>query len=76
MTAQLEGVSKTITIRGPQNKLDAITAEDLQIQVDFSKAEVGYNVYPVVVVIDEEYADAVGAMSSTDIAITVVAVES
>ena len=76
MAAQLDGVSKTITIRGPQNQLDAIKAEDLKIQVDFSKAEVGYNVYPVIVVIDEEYADVVGAMSSTDIAITVVAVES
>lgn len=76
MTAQLGGVSKTITLRGPQNKLDAIKPENLKIQVDFSGAALGTNVYPVIVVIDAEFADDVGAMSSTEIAATVVAVES
>ena len=72
MTPQLIGVSKTITIRGPQNKLDAIKPENLKIQVDFSAAETGYNLYPVTVIIDEAYADSVGAMASTDIGIQVV----
>lgn len=75
MKVQFNAASKTVTIRGPQEKLDAMKPEDVKIQVDFSGAELGTNVYPVIVVIDAEFADDVGAMSSTEIAATVVAVE-
>lgn len=75
MEVHFTATSKSITIRGPQEKLDAIKPENLKIQVDFSGAELGPNVYPVTVIIDEEFADSVGAMSSTEIAATVVAAE-
>ncbi len=58
ITQQLE-----VTVRGPAALVDALTAEDITVQVDFLGAQVGTSKLKAKIVMSQEYT-AIGAMDS------------
>lgn len=62
---------KTITVRGPEELLNAMTAEDVFIEIDFTNAEIGTNPYKATVYVRDLMKDMVGVVGSYDIWVTV-----
>lgn len=74
MEAEIITASLTVKIRGPQEEIANLTAEDITAVVDFSAAEAGTATYKVTFVISEEFPN-VGALKTSSVSATVQAKE-
>lgn len=74
MAVDISTTEKIVKVRGPQFYLDSLTAQDLEIHVDFTGAEAGAATFAAkVVVVNEQLAAYVGAIGTYDVAATVTA---
>lgn len=74
MAVDISTTEKIVKVRGPQFYLDSLTAQDLEIHVDFTGAEAGTATFAAkVVVVNEQLAAYVGAIGTYDVAATVTA---
>jgi YbbR domain-containing protein len=71
MSVELITKEKSVTVRGPKEKIKGITEKDLLILVDFTEAEVGTASYKATVAVGEELADFVGIVGTYDVKATV-----
>lgn len=72
MTAEINTTEQDIQVRGDGEFLKKLTPQDLRIQVDLTDAIVGTTSYKaVVIVVNNDYYDHVGAVGSYDILVTV-----
>lgn len=71
MNVAISTKEKIVKVRGPQSYLDAMTAKDLKIQVDFAGAAAGTATYEAKVIVSNAFAGFVGAMGTYDVSATV-----
>ena len=71
MSVEIITKEKSVTVRGPEERLTGMTEKDLLILVDFTDAEVGTASYKAMVYVGDRLADFVGIVGSYDVKATV-----
>ena len=74
MMAEVINSKLTVRVRGPEEKISALTEEDISAIVDLSAAEVGTATYKAVIKISDKFPD-VGALKTSSVSATVLPVE-
>ncbi len=70
MEAEIINASLSVKVRGPAAQIDALTAEDIRAEVDFTNAEAGNATYRVKLYFGEAFPD-VGALKTVSVSATV-----
>lgn len=71
MNATMITKEKKVILRGAKSDLDALTAENISITVDFTNAEAGNATYKAVVKLPSDLKDKVGIVGTYDVTATV-----
>lgn len=64
----------TVTVRGSRDQVNAITASDMNVMVDFTSAEVGTGTYKALIYVDSTKFGTVGALGSYIVSATVASI--
>lgn len=67
MSVELITKEKTVTVRGPKEKMQGITEKDFWILVDFTDAEIGTAPYKATVHANGKLADSIGIVGTYDV---------
>lgn len=59
-----------VTVRGPEDLIQAITADNLSVVVDLTNGAVGSEVYNAQILVDTDFQDRVGVIGSYEVTVT------
>lgn len=74
LTAEIISANLTVKVRGPEEEIEKLKAEDITVVVDFANAEVGTATYKAAITISDRFPN-VGALKTSAVSATVTAIE-